>query len=154
MAYTDVGTDLQGTCHINIAIATATPVVVLHRTTMHHFHAATCMNDIAGVGNSVIKCYEERGDLEYGTWLATITNGRINGFDVISVFILHHVDNGLHIASSYFHKDSDTHLTVHLRALQHIEQRTLGQVLHVDINRCDDITSVNRKGDGDVHVFV
>ena len=66
----------------------------------------------------------------------------------------YHVDNGLHVARSHLHQDGHPHLTIDLRTLQHVEQGTFCQVLHVDINRGDNVAAVNRQGHGDVHVFV
>ena len=57
VAHADVRTDFQCARHVDIAIAATPPVVVLHRTAVHHFHTAARMDDIAGVNHLVVKCH-------------------------------------------------------------------------------------------------
>ena len=70
---------------------------------MHHFHTATSMDDITGICHFIVKCYEERGYLEYRTWLTAIADGLVDSFDVLAVLISDHVDNSLHVTSGNFH---------------------------------------------------
>ena len=115
VADANVRADLQGACHIDVAIAAAAPVMVFHRATVHLHDTAARMDDEAGVvgDDLVVQGYQERRYLEHGTGLAAIADSRVDGFDIVAVLVLHHVDNGLHVACLHLHQDGYAHLAVH-----------------------------------------
>ena len=159
MAHTDIRTDLQRSGNIDISIAATTPVVVFHLTAIHRHDTTSGMDDVTGIlrilsQHLIIQRNEYRGGLKHRTWFTAVTHGRVDCFDVVAVFVPHQIDDSLHVAGLYFHQDSHTQLTIDLRALQHIQQRTLCQVLHIDINGRHDITTVFRQCHRDIHIFI
>ena len=112
------------------------------------------MDDIAGIDHAVVKGYEEGGRLEDRAGFAAVADGGIDGLDVLPLLVTHHVDDGLDVACLHFHDDGDAQLAVHLRALQHVKERALCEVLHVDVDGGYDVTAVDGQCHGNVHEFV
>ena len=65
----------------------------------------------------------------------------------IAITAFLHVDNGLHVARLHLHDDGDTHQCVNLA--EFIQQSLFCYVLHVDVERGDDVAAVNGWRGGD-----
>ena len=105
ITYAYVRTNFQCTGHVDILIASATPVVVFHRTTVHLHYSTACMDYKTGIiGNDpVVKSHEERGDLEHGTRLTAVADSVIYHFMVFSIGTACHIHNSLYVTGLYFH---------------------------------------------------
>ena len=113
MTHTDIRTDLQRSGHVDITIAATTPVVVFHLTAIHRHDTTTGMDDVTSISgilsqHLIIQRNEYRSSLKHRTWFTTVTHGRVDGFDVVAVFVPHQIDDSLHVTGLYFHEDSHT----------------------------------------------
>ena len=156
VAGADVGTHLQGTGHADGAIAATSPVMVFHRPAMHLHDATAGRNLETRVvrNDAVIQSHEEGCHLEHRTRLTTVADGRVDSFGILSVTHASHIDNGLHVARLNLHQDGHAQVGIHFGQLHLLNQGTLGQVLHVHVDGCHDVSTVNRWNLRDVHHLV
>ena len=152
VTHTNVRTDLERTGHADGTIASASPVVVFHRTTVHLHHTTTCRDAHRGVDHPVVEGHKERGDLEHRSRLTTEADGAVHHLVVLSVGSSFHIHDGLDVARLHLHQDGDAHLTADL--LQLVDDGVLRQVLHPHVDGGHNIGTVDGIQHGDIHILV
>ena len=142
--HTDIGTHLQGACHIDVAIsALSSPVMVAHETGVHLHDTATGVDNLARVAHSVVESHHDGCGLEHRSRFATIVDGGVDHLAVFAVLTLRHVDYGLDVAGLHLHEYCHAHLAVYRRFLEFFHQSALSQVLHVHIDGGHEVGTVD-----------
>ena len=97
-AYSDIGTVPQGLRKGKHSVASLSPVMVFHVSTIHVPYAVSCLHSAQGVNHSVVQGYKQRGWLEYRAWLQQVADGMVSYFPIFAVITLLRVDDGFHIS--------------------------------------------------------
>ena len=126
--------------------------MVFHDTSIHRHLAVAGIYHIVRRDFSVFKSYHDRGRFESRPRFEHITNSIVAHFVVLTVFALHHVDDGFHFSGSYLHQYHHTHTGIQL--FQFIHQCFLANILHTYVDSTNQIATVNRWHIDNVQVFV
>ena len=126
--------------------------MVFHDTSIHRHLAVAGIYHIVRRDLSVFKSYHDRGRFESRPRFEHITNSIVAHFVVLTVFALHHVDDGFHFSGTYLHQYHHTHARIQL--FQLIHQRLLANILHTYIDSTNQIATINWWHIDNVQVFV
>ena len=139
--HADVRAHLEGARQRDGAVAALAPVVVLHVAAVHVPHAAARVDPLRGVADAGVESHEYAGRLEHGARLAQVRDGVVLNLAIFAVGTARHVDDGLHVARLHFHEDG--HAQVAADELQLVDDGTLGQVLHGNVDGGHDVIAVD-----------
>ena len=111
-AYSDIGAVPQGLRKGKHSVASLSPVMVFHVSTIHVPYAVSSLHSAQGVNHSVVQGYKQRGWLEYRAWLQQVADGMVSYFPIFAVITFLQVDDGFHISRMHFHDDGYDHISV------------------------------------------
>ena len=97
-----------------ILIPTSTPIMIFHRTSMHHHHSITCINAIIQTNYSIFQSHHKSSSLKDRTRLHHIGYSIVLDFTINAVTTFRHIDNSFHLTGRNLHQKGNTHIGVNL----------------------------------------
>ena len=116
--------------------------MVRHAGSFIHINTVADIDRITGLADTVFKCHHNGCDFKGRAGFRFVRYGMVGVLAVNAFTNTPHIGNGFHLACRYFHNDSRTRCGIDL--FQHVEQRLLGNILDIDIDRRADIHSFHR----------
>ena len=117
-------------------------IMIRHTGSFIHIDTVADIDRIAGLADTIFKRHHDGGDFKGRTGFRFVCHGMVGILAVDAFTNTPHVGNGFHLACRDFHDDSRTRCSVDL--FQHVEQRLLGYILDIDVDRRADIHSFHR----------